>query len=1012
MRRWLMLAGALLALAAPVRADDLEEICAKGHITIPPIIGLNRAQAVKGFNANCVAGYKLGLEPEDQPVLLERQQIYKCLCYVVRLEQPGGDPAQQPLYAKYHALMLTFLAYIGNSDAPAPAGPAPKCIISATPPTIDIPSTAQAVVVTGQVAAGSPATIEASRSDDGGTSSRPATVDAQGNFTTTFTYTVKADETFTAKGIVFTVKECGATYDLLYKRPVPGASLSPIDVDIDKDTSAHLTLTITKGVGDVAWTLTQNGADTAVTGTSGHSGSARIIGIDTPQLSNGARFGVRIQDASNPPVESNATTVVIKPTPQNPPVVKGQPFCNAAKTRVALRFLCDNPDGLPIEVEARMHGATKKGGLVTGRGNGNVVVLPFDVPETYVPPDTSYRVGLRAFYVSNGRRVLFFPVRNINVRLTGPVGTPNRVVLGDDPDPAGLGEEDGGCEMCECDLGETDEDGDGIDDVDDNCPTAFNLDQADTDDDGVGDACDDCRDEPNDDQGDEDQDGAGDVCDLCPQDATVTTEDADDDGLGDACDVCPDAFDPDQTDTDGDGVGDACDNCPQVANADQADDDQDGIGNACPDTDECTPETCCPDFPEPCGDECFDPCPRGQDVDPLDCTQCEQVDDVEPPVVEITSPESGSTVQPGATVQVGTRFTDGGLLDNGVVSGAFTVSGPAVASGPTPAGFQIPATPLHTRSFSFAVKSDLSQVSDLNIVITAQGRDVDGNQSATAEITVVATVSTTTVVTSTVTTTSTSTSTSTTTSTSTSTSSSTSTSRSTTTSSLTTTTLRTTTTSVVVTTTSTSTSTTIARALSITAPAASATVTADSVAVAGTVLPAPPAGATASIKVNGAVKATVPVSGTGAFSASVALAKVIALGDLKLTNPNLRVTTCGSRSTNVVVGNTKTGADVTNLITVDVSGAGAPLSGSVTVFHGVRVSRYKVTWTDCPPLNKDQNPGVVIGAGQSANVGTVDCGVTGADGFTATCSVKVDVTTTAGALSANSVWTFAVSSCP
>jgi len=79
-----------------------------------------------------------------------------------------------------------------------------------------------------------------------------------------------------------------------------------------------------------------------------------------------------------------------------------------------------------------------------------------------------------------------------------------------------------------------DTDGDGVDDLDDNCTDVANADQTDLDGDGAGDACDD------------DDDG---------------------DGVADGLDTCPTVFDPEQSDLDLDGLGDACDD----------DDDNDGI---------------------------------------------------------------------------------------------------------------------------------------------------------------------------------------------------------------------------------------------------------------------------------------------------------------------------------------------------------------------------------------------------------------------------------------------------
>jgi len=57
-----------------------------------------------------------------------------------------------------------------------------------------------------------------------------------------------------------------------------------------------------------------------------------------------------------------------------------------------------------------------------------------------------------------------------------------------------------------------DSDGDGIYDINDNCPLAVNPDQLDYDGDGVGDACDNCLTKQNPDQADTDGDGYGDAC--------------------------------------------------------------------------------------------------------------------------------------------------------------------------------------------------------------------------------------------------------------------------------------------------------------------------------------------------------------------------------------------------------------------------------------------------------------------------------------------------------------------
>ena len=107
-------------------------------------------------------------------------------------------------------------------------------------------------------------------------------------------------------------------------------------------------------------------------------------------------------------------------------------------------------------------------------------------------------------------------------------------------------------------LVESDSDGDGIADADDNCPAVANPGQEDTNGAGRGDACD----------PDDDNDTVADADDNCPAIENAGQEDADGDGLGDACD--DDAVVTD-TDTDEDGIPDAEDNCPDVANPLQED---------------------------------------------------------------------------------------------------------------------------------------------------------------------------------------------------------------------------------------------------------------------------------------------------------------------------------------------------------------------------------------------------------------------------------------------------------
>lgn len=130
-------------------------------------------------------------------------------------------------------------------------------------------------------------------------------------------------------------------------------------------------------------------------------------------------------------------------------------------------------------------------------------------------------------------------------------------VLGFDSDGDGL-----------LDDAESDDDGDGVEDVADNCLLVANADQLDTDGDGLGNPCD----------NDDDADGVWDVSDKFPLQYAAAT-DNDNDGYPDnwtaACDAACQA-----------SSGLVLDNCPySPANPDQLDTDADGAGNAC-DTDD------------------------------------------------------------------------------------------------------------------------------------------------------------------------------------------------------------------------------------------------------------------------------------------------------------------------------------------------------------------------------------------------------------------------------------------
>jgi imidazolonepropionase-like amidohydrolase len=99
-----------------------------------------------------------------------------------------------------------------------------------------------------------------------------------------------------------------------------------------------------------------------------------------------------------------------------------------------------------------------------------------------------------------------------------------------------------------------DKDGDGIPDVQDNCPLVFNP----------------IRPMDKGRQGDADRDGIGDACDECPNDkeqkcTRPVAGDLDGDGVPNGIDNCPDVANPEQEDRDHDARGDACDSCP-VAN--------------------------------------------------------------------------------------------------------------------------------------------------------------------------------------------------------------------------------------------------------------------------------------------------------------------------------------------------------------------------------------------------------------------------------------------------------------
>ena len=149
------------------------------------------------------------------------------------------------------------------------------------------------------------------------------------------------------------------------------------------------------------------------------------------------------------------------------------------------------------------------------------------------------------------------------------------------------------------DCVDPDDDNDGLDDVQDNCPRIPNASQTNSDSDLLGDACD----------PDDDNDGDPDPSDCAPTNALIHSSQVEAcDGVDNDCD---DAVDEGYTDGDGDGVADCVDddddgdgvedgldNCPRTPNPGQDNADTDLLGNACdpdddndgdPDESDCAP---------------------------------------------------------------------------------------------------------------------------------------------------------------------------------------------------------------------------------------------------------------------------------------------------------------------------------------------------------------------------------------------------------------------------------------
>lgn len=189
----------------------------------------------------------------------------------------------------------------------------------------------------------------------------------------------------------------------------------------------------------------------------------------------------------------------------------------------------------------------------------------------------------------------------------------------------------------------SDQDGDGVPDGEDNCPSVANPNQADSDRDGRGDACD---------VPDSDEDGVPNEEDNCPGISNAEQGDRDEDGVGDACDS-----DDGEVDSDEDAVPDSNDTCPDHPNPYvphwdrgvylQEDFDDDGIGDPCdPDVEgdgipnNEDPYNCRVDGP-------FELCPGAGGTSALDDDDGDSVNDFEDNCPPMPNPDQGDSNHDG-----------------------------------------------------------------------------------------------------------------------------------------------------------------------------------------------------------------------------------------------------------------------------------------------------------------------------------------------------------------------------